>query len=458
MKHLAVLSLIVCAFALRAQPVYQPAWESLNKRPVPQWWQEAKFGIFIHWGVYSVPAYAPTDEANVYAKYAEHYDNRLRTKNPVFTNHHARTFGDRVTYADLAAQFRAEHFNPEQWAELFKKSGARYIVLTSKHHDGFALYPSAYSPRWNSQVLGAHRDLAGELTEAVRKQGLRMGFYYSLLEWGNPLYARETIGRWVTEMNHPQMKELVSRYQPDVLWTDGEWDYSAEELRSADFLAWLYNASPVKDTVVVNDRWGKNTRGLNGGHYTTEYDLIHTGSALDTQFVHPWEECRGIGGSFGYNRFETAADYMTSAQCVEMLVEKVSRGGNLLLNIGPQADGLIPVIMQERLLDMGRWLAVNGEAIYGTSAWARRPKNMRETKVYFSSKPGALYAICARWPQAPLVIDGVAQADAVTLLGSTLPVTFACADGRLTLQPPAVNPGNMPCEFAWTFKIARPKE
>ncbi|HNX33347.1 MAG TPA: alpha-L-fucosidase [Kiritimatiellia bacterium] len=458
MKCCLALALLAYVGTLHAQTAYKADWESLDKRPLPVWWQEAKFGIFIHWGVYAVPAYAPTDEANVYAKYSEHYDNRLRTGNAAFTNFHARTYGARVAYADFAAQFRAEHFNPDQWADLFKKSGAKYVVLTSKHHDGFALFPSAYSPRWNAQVLGPHRDLAGDLIESVRKQGLHMGYYYSLLEWGNPLYAKATIGRWVQEMNIPQMKELVTRYKPDVLWTDGEWDFTDEELRSVDFLAWLYNESPVKDTVVVNDRWGKKTRGLHGGHFTTEYDLVHTGSSLDTQFVHPWEECRGIGGSFGFNRFETTAHYMTSAQCVETLVEKVSRGGNLLLNIGPQADGLIPVIMQERLLDMGRWLEVNGEAIYATTAWRRRPKNMRETKIYFTRKPDALYAICARWPQGPLTIDHVAKADGVTLLGSSLPVPFSAAEGKLTLQPPAVNPGNMPCEFAWTFKIANPQE
>jgi len=449
--------LIACAaLALRAEP-YKADWASLDKRPVPQWWQEAKFGIFIHWGVYAVPAYAPTDEANVYAKYSEHYDNRMRSKNAAFTNFHARTYGDRVTYADFATQFRAEHFNPGQWAELFKKSGARYVVLTSKHHDGFALWPSAHSPRWNAQVLGPHRDLAGELTAAVKQAGLHMGFYYSLLEWGDPLY-KENIGRWVAEMNLPQMKELVTRYEPEVVWTDGEWDYSDEELRSVDFLAWLYNESPVKESVVVNDRWGKKTRGKHGGHYTTEYDLIHAGSSLDTQFVHPWEECRGIGGSFGFNRFETTAHYMTSAQCVETLIEKVSRGGNLLLNIGPQADGLIPVIMEERLLDMGRWLSVNGEAIYATTAWQHRPKNMRETKVYFTRKPDALYAICVRWPQAPLVINNIAKADAVSLLGSPLPVKFTCEGGKLTIEPPAVNPDTLPCDYAWTFKIVRPQE
>jgi len=456
-RYLMPCVLIVCAaLALRAEP-YKAEWESLDKRPLPQWWRDAKFGIFIHWGVYSVPAYAPTDAANVYAKYSEHYDNRMRSNNAAFTNFHARTYGANVTYADFATQFRAEHFDPAQWADLFKKSGARYVVLTSKHHDGFALWPSAFSPRWNAQVLGPHRDLAGELTAAVKQAGLRMGFYYSLLEWGNPLY-KENIGRWVAEMNLPQMKELVTRYEPEIVWTDGEWDYSDEELRSVDFLAWLYNESPVKESVVVNDRWGKKTRGKHGGHYTTEYDLIHTGSSLDTQFAHPWEECRGIGGSFGFNRFETTAHYMTSAQCVETLIEKVSRGGNLLLNIGPQADGLIPVIMEERLLDMGRWLSVNGEAIYGTTAWRHRPKNMRETKVYFTQKPDALYVICTRWPQAPLVVNHIAKADSVSLLGSPLPVTFKCSDGALTIEPPVVNPGTLPCEYAWIFKIARPQE
>jgi len=456
-KRLTILLSIACAGMLHAQAPYAAEWSSLDKRPIPQWWQEAKFGIFIHWGVYAVPAYAPVDAANVYAKYSEHYDNRLRTKNAAFTNFHARTYGAHTTYADFATQFRAEHFNPDQWAELFKKSGAKYVVLTSKHHDGFALWPSAFSPRWNSQFLGPHRDLAGDLMEAVRKQGLHMGYYYSLLEWGNPLYSKETIGRWVTEMNFPQMKELVLRYKPDIVWTDGEWDYSDEELRSVDFLAWLYNESPVKDTVVVNDRWGKKTRGLHGGHYTTEYDLIHTGSSLDTQFMHPWEECRGIGGSFGFNRFETTEHYMSSAQCVESLIEKVSRGGNLLLNIGPQADGLIPVIMEERLLDMGKWLSVNGEAIYGTTAWRHRPKNMRETKVYFTQKPDALYVLVARWPQAPLTVGHITKADGVSLLGCATQVPFTCADGTLTIQPPPLNPGTLPCDFAWVFKIANPR-
>ncbi len=449
-KYFAALTL---ALALNVS-AFEANWESLDARPIPEWWRNAKFGIFIHWGVYAVPAYAPTEGQHVYAKYAEHYDNRLRTGNEAFKEFHNRIYGGRKSYADFAADFKAEHFDPAQWADLFKRAGARYVVLTSKHHDGFALFPSEYSPRWNSVFLGPRRDLAGDLAKAVKAAGLHMGFYYSLLEWGNPLYSKNTVERWVSEMNFPQMKELITRYEPEILWTDGEWDFTDEELRSVDFLAWLYNDSPVKDTVVVNDRWGKKTRGRHGGHHTTEYDLIHSSDSSDMKFSHPWEECRGIGSSFGYNRFETTDHYMTSAQCIETLVEKVSRGGNLLLNIGPRADGLIPVIMQQRLLDMGKWLAVNGEAIYATTAWEHRPATMRKDKIYYTQKPGALYVICARWPQTPLVVGTAADVKSVTLLGSDVDVPFSREGEKIAISPPAVTPATMPCEHAWTFKLS----
>ncbi|MFO7936096.1 MAG: alpha-L-fucosidase [Kiritimatiellia bacterium] len=453
MKKIILLSGVI-AVCTSLSFGYEADWESLDKRPVPEWWQKAKFGIFIHWGLYAVPAYAPTDAGHVYAKYSEHYENRLRTGNKKFVDFHKSTYGDKKQYADFAADFKAEHFNPAEWAELFKRSGARYVVLTSKHHDGYALYPSKYSPRWNSMVTGPHRDLAGDLSKAVKDAGLHMGFYYSLLEWSNPLYTKETIDRYVADVNLPQLKELVTRYRPDVVWTDGEWDYSAETLRSTDFLAWLYNESPVKNTVVVNDRWGKKTRGKHGDHYTTEYDLIHRSNSSDKKFTHPWEECRGIGSSFGFNRFETVKHYMSSAQCIETLIEKVSRGGNLLLNIGPKADGLIPVIMQERLLDMGKWLQVNGEAIYGTVAWEHRPDTMRQDKIYYTKKPDVLYVICTKWPQAPITVKNTAAAKSVSLLGSDSEVDFT-ADGKtVVISPPALNPGTMPCEHAWTFKVS----
>ncbi|MBQ7190934.1 MAG: alpha-L-fucosidase [Kiritimatiellae bacterium] len=446
---------VVCALAACcAVADYQPSWESLNSRPCPQWWKDAKFGIFIHWGIYAVPAYAPTGGDGIYNKYSEHYWNRLRHQNKDFVEHHKKYYPGK-SYQDFATEFTCEYFDPVKWASVLKKSGAKYVVLTSKHHEGFSLWPSKTNPRWNAVALGPHRDLLGDLTKAVKDAGLRMGYYYSLLEWNNPLYTKETIERYVQEVNIPQLKELVLNYRPDIVWTDGEWDFTYDKLHSIDFLTWLYNESPVKDSVVTNDRWGKGIRGKCGDHYTTEYDQMD-GDTKGTRFSHPWEECRGIGGSFGFNQFEEPHDYMTAAQCVEMLVEKVARGGNLLLNIGPQANGLIPVIMQERLLQMGSWLAVNGEAIYETTQWEKHPgaKEMRASHVYYTRKPNALYVICCAWPQAPLRIPNAGKGKGVSLLGSTLPVRYEQTDdGTITITPPSVNPGNMPCEYAWTFKI-----
>lgn len=448
----SLLAFLIVA-ELAAQP-YQANWESLDQREVPQWWRDAKFGIFIHWGPYSVPAYAPVDEVEgIYEKYAEHYENRLKGGNKLFTDYHRATYGEHFTYSDFAPMFNAEHFDAAKWADLFKRAGARYVVLTSKHHDGFCLWPSRYSPKWNSMEIGANRDLAGELTQAVRDAGLHMGFYYSLLEWSHPLYKKETIEQWVDTYMIPQMKELVNAYRPEVLFSDGEWDYTSETLKSADFLAWLYNESPVKETVVVNDRWGKETRSKHGGYYTTEYDLVHNDKGIGDKATHPWEESRGIGTSYGYNQFETTAHYFSSKQLVDLLIDKVSNGGNLLLNVGPRANGLIPVIMEQRLLDIGRWLQVNGEAIYGTRAWLERPAAEVQPDVYYTRKGNDLYVICKQWPTAPLRVPGVKRPLSVSLLGSPVAVKAKAGGGGLTITPPAVTPATMPCEHAWVFKL-----
>ena len=175
-------------------------------------------------------------------------------------------------------------------------NGAQYVVLTSKHHEGFALWPSRYSWNWNAVDVGPHRDVLGDLTAAVRRAGLRMGYYYSLYEWFNPQYHDDLRG-YIDGYMWPQLKELVTTYEPDVVWTDGEWDHPSDVWRSTDFLAWLYNESPVRDRVVVNDRWGKETRSKHGGFYTTEYALVHDGALSEDAARHKWEECRGIGGS-----------------------------------------------------------------------------------------------------------------------------------------------------------------
>ena len=462
-------SLVAAGLPARAQSQHAPTWASLDQRPVPAWFTEAKFGIFIHWGVYSVPAYRPVSP-RPYETYAEWYGADVYGNAALRQSFHNKNYGPAFTYRDFGPLFRAELFDPERWADLFARAGARYVVLTAKHHDGYCLWPTTapYKQQWHSGVVGPRRDLVGELASAVRARHLKMGLYYSLLEWETTRTTSRPSGyylpaadvaryqipadQYVEQNSLYQLKELVSRYQPAVLFADGEWDQPATYWRSPEFLAWLYNQAPNKDEVVVNDRWGQGTRGQHGGYYTSEYasDNDRVGTA------HAWEESRGMGQSYGFNRAENIDDYQTSAQLVHQLIDIVSRGGNLLLNIGPAADGTIPVLMQERLVDIGQWLARNGEAIYGTTAWAPGAiPNKQPKTLYYTAKGRDVYVLATRWPEAPFVVAGVQPAGrpTVTLLGSPVPVACKYRHGQLTIQPPALTPAQLPAAPAYVFKV-----
>ena len=458
----------VAAFSwIAAAGTYEPKWESLDSRPTPQWWADAKFGIFIHWGPYAVPAYAPAAKGAAFDwdGYAEWYQGKMLAGREKFLKHHEKFYAN-APYANFAAQFTARFFDAAEWADLFKRAGAKYVVLTSKHHDGFALWPSPESPYYNALAMGAGRDLAKEFCDAMKAAGLKRGFYYSMLEYANPKYpcGRDgkrskhavSIQEWNRAVNIPQLKELADEYEADIIWPDGEWDYTSDEHGSCGYLAWLFNESKVKDTVVVNDRWGKECRGHHGGHFTTEYAL-EGGDTSGDSAAHPWEECRGIGNSFGYNRFETPKDYMTRERCVETLVNCVSRGGNLLLNVGPTSDGRIPAIMQDRLLAIGRWLDVNGEAIYGSRRWAAAPKDFAKRKIYFTQKGDAVYMTVFAKDLGEVKVPGLADAKSVTMLGTAKKVDWKAEDGLLEIELPEFAPGASPVEFAPTFKIVRGK-
>jgi alpha-L-fucosidase len=439
--------------ARAAERPVEPTWASVDARPTPGWFEDARFGIFIHWGVYSVPAFAPTRDVDIYARYAEWYWKRLTTPDmeghALFEEFHDRVYGPRTRYQDFAPRFTAEMYDPKAWAEIFARAGARYVVLTSKHHDGFCLWPSAESWNWNAVDVGPHRDLAGDLAEAVRAKGLKMGFYYSLYEWFNPLYAAD-VDRYVETHMLPQMRDLVTRYRPDILWTDGEWDHPSATWRAPEFLAWLFDESPVASTVAVNDRWGKETRALHGGFYTTEYGRIHQRDASGDVIPHPWEECRGIGHSFGYNRAERLADYASPEKLISLLADTVSRGGNLLLDIGPTADGRIPVIMEERLLQMGHWLETNGEAIYGTRRWRVTSEG---DAVRYTSREGTVFAIHLGWPGSALTLEAPEPTPAtrVRLLGAEGPLKWRRAKGGLQIERPKNTPvGALAYVFALT--------
>jgi alpha-L-fucosidase len=461
------------------RPAYAANWASLDSRPCPEWYLDAKFGIFIHWGVYSVPAWG------VKGEYAEWYWHHIADRKPgdSWWDFHRATYGEAFPYQDFAPRFTCELFDAAQWADFFVRSGARYIVPTSKHHEGFCLWPSREASRdwgrpWNSVEIGPKRDLMAELSTAVRARGLRFGFYYSLYEWYNPLWLSDR-KRFVDEHFVPQFKDVVTRYKPALIFADGEWEMPSKDWRSEELLAWLYNESPARDEVVVDDRWGSDTRHKHGTYYTTEYAAGMAGAA------HPWEENEGLGFSYGYNRAETVDDYKSARTLIFLLVDTVSRGGNLLLDIGPRADGTIPVIMQERLLEVGSWLKVNGEAIYGTRfagqacQWSegarpvqqygdynvkydlmaqvgQKPINGKAVKqAFFTKTPDALYAITAGWPGRQLVLRGVEMpaGSAVTLLGYDAPLAARSSGSTVTITMPELDPEAMPCRYAFALRI-----
>jgi alpha-L-fucosidase len=431
---------------LSQQKTYRPDWNSLNTRSTPQWFDQAKFGIFVHWGVYSVPAWAPKGQ------YAEWYWHSMQDHSSPTWKFHLKTYGANFKYQDFAPMFQARLFNPDQWAQLFKSAGARYVVLTSKHHEGFCLWPSADSWNWNSMDIGPHQDLVGELSGAVRAQGLRMGVYYSLYEWYNPIYLHD-VSRYVDQVMLPQMKDVVNRYHPAVLWTDGEWEHPSSSWKSAQFLAWLFNDSPVKDYIAINDRWGNETRGKDGGFYTSEYGKGGANfQKVNYGAVHKWEEDQGIGASYGYNRNEDAQDYKTPYQLIALLARTVSHGGNLLLDVGPTADGRIPDIMQERLLQMGQWLKTNGEAIYATRPWRAASEG---DNVWYTSQGDTLYAICLKWPGPVLNLAEPKRAGEVsaTLLGWNGLLKTHFARGQLQIETPRIDPGSLAAPYAFVFKL-----
>ena len=240
--------------AAAAAAPYEPKWSSLDARPCPEWYLDAKFGIFIHWGVYSVPSWG------VKGEYAEWYWYRMADRKPdnPWWQFHKANYGESFQYQDFAPRFTCELFDARQWADIFARSGARYVVPTSKHHEGFCLWPSAEASRdwgrpWNSMEIGPRRDLMGELSEAVRARGLKFGFYYSLYEWFNPLWLSDR-SRYVDTHLFPQFKDVVTRYKPAIIFGDGEWEMSSKDWRTEELIAWLYNESPSRDEVVIDDR------------------------------------------------------------------------------------------------------------------------------------------------------------------------------------------------------------
>jgi alpha-L-fucosidase len=446
---------------------YAATTESLATHPLPSWFDDAKLGIMIHWGIFAIPAWAETvidpgewlccgklleppdygREFFTHIPYVEWYSNTILIPGSPAELHHAATYGADYPYESFRPQFEAAAaaWSADAWADLFQASGARYVVLVTKHHDGYALWPTEIAhptrPGWHMT-----RDVVGELTGAVRRRCMRMGLYYSGgFDWSvqpgpvetaidavtvlpqTPAYTAYADGQW---------RELIARYRPAALWNDIGYPPAANALQ---LFADYYNAVPDG---VINDRFSLIAGTTHHDYVTPEFTVLTDISA--TKF----ETVRGMGRGFGYNQNETEADLITPDGLVRLLVDIVSKNGNLLLNVGPMADGTVPAPQVDRLHALGAWLAVNGEAVFGTTPWTRAEGTTGDgTPVRFTaSRDGSrVYAaVLGPLPVGGITLVGVGPAPGgVRLLGSPDPLdsTLDGSDLHIVLPgPPPAQP------------------
>ena len=463
---------------INASGAYQATWASLDTHRLPEWFEDAKFGMFIDWGPWSIPAYDPDwCMLDMYRRDKDYYE---------------KVWGKDFTRYDFISLFTATEYDPQSMAKLAKASGMKYVIPFAKHHGGFPLWKSSYTFH-NAADMGPKRDLIQPLAEAVRHQGLKFGFYFSLDEWEYPIIDEEgklVVRMWSTSHNHkiyytpyssqefdgkipgkipvrdfyndyinPQAIEFIDMYDPDILWFDGDWMVGADERNSRSIIAYFYNHALGRKEVAVNDRAGSarfetivgQAPDIPHGDFYVSENEFKFGRAPITR--HNWELCSDIG-SFGYNWQITKDASKSGRQVLEILVDVVSKGGNLLLMINPMGDGKLDPLMMDPLKTVGAWLTTNGEAIYATRTWKRftQGDDIRFTE----SKNGVyLYAIALKWPGKSLVLNSVhaEPGSRLTMLGSADALNWHQQGDDLVIDLPD-SPGRTEGQ-AWAFKIAQ---
>jgi alpha-L-fucosidase len=468
---------------------FRPDWESLQNYKVPDWYMDAKFGIFIHWGVYSVPAFD-----------SEWYPRVMYIEGSDAYKHHIATYGtqDKFGYKDFIPRFKAEKFDPSAWARLFKEAGAKYVVPVFEHHDGFAMYDNGLSD-WTAAKMGPHRDLWGDLAKAVRSEGLHLGasshrvehnfflgvgrtipsdindpkyadFYGPAHRWlearrGTPLSNDFTfVSKAWTDDWLARSAEIVEKYHPDIMYFDWWIGQASVRENLTRFAAFYYNQS---------EKWGGPVGVIN----YKDFAIDEKAAVLDLERgqlagIRPlyWQTDTSISNkSWGYIENDT---FKSPEFVVHQLIDIVSKNGNLLLNIGPRSDGTIPDEVQQVLRDVGAWLKVNGEAIYGTRTWhvyGEGPTKVTEGSFHdtdtlpyiaedfrFTQKGDALYAIEMGWPsnrEAVIhslgIAPGQSKVRSVALLGADSSLAFEQQEDGLHIRLPERPPG----KYAFAFRI-----
>jgi alpha-L-fucosidase len=477
---------------------YDGTWESLQKMPVPAWFNDGKIGIFIHWGPYSVIGYKKGGGG-----YAEHVPKLLYDDPEHYYPYMKKRWGaipPGFGYKDIIPEFRAEHWNPDEWAALFKEVGAHYVVLTAEHHDGWANWDSDLTP-WNAVDMGPKRDLVGDLGKAVRAQGLKYapsyhrerhtGFFalekYVVHSEPHPdiaeeikrmpeaaslygpfTYTKEFVDDYVT-----RWKEIQEKYQPDFLWMDDVPIFTRDGNKAAagkfkPEIQYLYDQYRLMITDFMNQGAARgqevylNNKGGNR-NWPQGVGCLEKDN-LKLKVIGPkWQSCTTFGSSFGYLAAEEDPDNkVRKTKTVEMviheMVEVISRNGNFLINIGPKADGTIPDWQVERLHVMGDWLKINGKAIYGSRYW--KEDAQKNEHLCFTTNGKTLYAIKCAEPTAPFTIEATAgwkksQVKSVKLLGSGDRVRWEMTPNGLNITPPKDLGAS---RFAWAFEIRTDRE
>ncbi|KAJ7847700.1 glycoside hydrolase family 29 protein [Mycena olivaceomarginata] len=455
---------------------YTPDADSLSMHETPSWWNAAKYGIFIHWGVYSTPAWAPP------TSYAEWYDWDIRqppnSSNPTW-EHHLETYGKNVIYNDFIPDFTASKFNASAWVDLFDRAGAKYFVLVSKHHDGFALFDTGNTTNRNSVQFGPKRDLVAELfqTAKAEKPEMHRGTYYSMPEWFNPDFAKYGFGQWpgglahnafnvspalepytgrididdyIDDLQLPQMIDLAVKYDTEIMWCD-----IGGPNKTLDFAATFYNHAMAQGRqVTMNDRCG----------FLPDFDTPEYATFGSIQTAK-WESSEGMDPfSYGLNTATNADQYKNGTTIVQTLVDIVSKNGNFLLDIGPTAEGEIIAPMMNNLLDAGTWLDFAGDCVYDTEYWFPSSQDFNPPAgtepPRFTTTPSTFCVVAFTQP-----VDGkvtinkrlpVLAEDEIVFLrpqGPTAPLTWNVDEksGKLVVDVPESDVTAV--DFAWPFQV-----
>jgi alpha-L-fucosidase len=464
---------------VNAKGKWKPTPESIDTHKAPEWFQDAKFGMFIDWGLWSVPGWAPRKEKG--AMYPDWYELWLHTDS-AFLKYHEMNWGKDFKRDDFIPLFTARAYDPEKLTKLAVDAGMKYVVPFSKHHGGFCLWPSSYTQR-DASDMGPQKDLIKPIVESCKKQGLKFGFYFSVKEWEYPLLDVEGNIKpliWQTK-NAPSMEELekrasgkvpvrdfakdyivpqavefIDKYDPDLIWYDGEWGTDANDLRTYEISSYFYNQAEGRKEVAVNDRYGtkdgKWLRYVIGDFFTSEY---HSLTDENKKSTHAWEECRGISQSFGYNWQDAEANVISSKAFIDMFVDIVAKGGNLLLIVNLDGQGALPELQEKRLIDIGKWLKVNGEGIYSTRPYIRQ---FDGSVAFTRSKDNEyVYAIMKEWPGKELKIKGIKaeKGSKIEILGYNKPLEWINSGDGIAVKLPLKlqNERIRPCQHAWILKI-----